>query len=160
MGHHFLGLIHTENRYQIIFNPFILYNISIPIDMTLKYLCDYWTFVLSQPEFLPDIVSSEAFRLTIFSWLSKSWTLHCWINQEKIASIAIFYISKLPLILSFINYLIVLCNSQPQQGFLSPILNSLFQPLHIIGVCFKFKWKMHDVHYNFIAFVIHLGLTY
>ena len=66
IGHAFTVCIRTENQNQVSFNPFVLHDISVLIELTLGHLCYRLTDVPPQPNSPPDVVSrSLAVNTTI-----------------------------------------------------------------------------------------------
>jgi len=60
IGHRFRVCIRTENQNQVSFYPFVLHEISVPIELTLGHLCYCLTDVPPQPNSPPDVVSRVA----------------------------------------------------------------------------------------------------
>jgi hypothetical protein len=58
IGHAFTVCIRTENQNQESFYPFVLYGISVPIELPLGHLCYLLTDVPPQPNSPPDNVSN------------------------------------------------------------------------------------------------------
>src|SRR4051812_30194812 len=57
IGHAFTVCIHTENQNQRSFDPFVLHEISVLIELLLGHLCYRVTDVPPQPNSPPDLVS-------------------------------------------------------------------------------------------------------
>ena len=63
LGHAFTARIHTENRNQESFYPYVPHEISVLIELSLGHLCCCLTDVPPQPNSPPDDVCSRGSRL-------------------------------------------------------------------------------------------------